>query len=264
VKKLILFSAASIFILPAIIICFFSISILPFYPELLSKGFTLRSWSNIIKGNSLFLDSIFNSIVIGILNGLFSSLIGLMTARAIHCFDIRQGRWIRYFSAIPLFIPSMTLFISVQTIFIRTGLINSIAGVVIAHMLVTIPYTTNIFFAYFKGLPRDIENAARSLGGNMIIIFKRIILPLFIPGIWLSFSIGFLISFSEYFSTFLIGGGRILSLAGLLYPYVNNGDTNNAAVLGVIFIAVNAAVFGIAGSISKKKMKITNYLFGSI
>jgi putative spermidine/putrescine transport system permease protein len=263
-RKLILFSAASIFILPAIVICFFSVSILPFYPGLIANGVTLKFWGNIIQGNSLFLDSIINSIVIGVLNGILSSLIGMMTARAIHCFGIRMGRWVRYFSAIPLFIPSMTLFISVQTIFIRTGLINSITGVVIAHMLVTIPYTTNIFVSYFKGLPKDIESAARTLGGNMIIIFRKIILPLFVPGIWLSFSIGFLISFSEYFSTFLIGGGRILSLAGLLYPYVNNGDTNNAAVLGVIFIAVNAAVFAIAGSISKKKMKINNYLFGSI
>jgi putative spermidine/putrescine transport system permease protein len=263
-RKLILFSAASIFVLPAIIICFFSILILPFYPDLLSKGLTLKFWGNIIQGNSLFLDSVINSIIIGIVNGILSSLIGLMTARAIHCFDIRLGRWARYFSAIPLFIPSMTLYISVHTMFIRIGLINSIAGVVLAHMLVTIPYTTNIFIAYFKGLPKDIENAARTLGGNMIIIFRKILLPLFVPGLWLSFSIGFLISFSEYFSTFLIGGGRILSLAGLLYPYVTNGDTNNAAVLGVIFIAVNAAVFGIAGSISKRKMRISNYLFGSI
>ena len=60
-----------------------------------------------------------------------------------------------------------------------------------------------------------------------------------------------------------IGGGKIITLAGLMYPFVNNADIGSGAVLGVLFIVINIIVFFIAERISKKKIKVENYLFGA-
>lgn len=144
---------------------------------------------------------------------------------------------------------------------IRLGLINSYLGVVVAHMIVSIPYATSIFISFFRGIDPEIEDTARILGCSQTGIYIRILLPLLSPAICFSFSISFLISFSEYFSTFLIGGGKIMTLATMFYPYVHNGDIGNGAVLAIVFILINILVFFLADLLSRKKIKIDDYLF---
>ncbi|MDW7657923.1 MAG: ABC transporter permease subunit [Bacillota bacterium] len=261
-KKLILILASAAIFVPIIIILIASISTLAAYPELIPGQLTLRYWQNMIFRNSLFAESLVNSIIIGAVNGFLSGIVGMLTARALVSHDWPGKKWLHHFSAIPLFVPAIALFMGVHVVLIRFQLINSLIGVVLAHMLVTIPYSTNIFVAFFQGIPVDLENAARTLGCSRWACFRKILLPLLLPGVWLAFSIGFLISFSEYFSTFLIGGGRVITLAGLMYPFVSNSDTSNGAVLGVLFIVTNLAVFLIAERISKSKIKVDNYLFG--
>jgi putative spermidine/putrescine transport system permease protein len=163
--------------------------------------------------------------------------------------------------SLPLFIPSVALFVGVHSMMIKFQLINSFTGVVFGHMLVSIPYATSIFISLFQGISSDMEDAAKTLGCKQKMLYSKLLLPLLAPGIYLSFSIGFLISFSEYFSTFLIGGGRVLTLASILYPYISNGDTGNAAALGIVFISINMAVFLFADYVYRKKRKISNYLF---
>lgn len=262
-KKWILALASASILFPIAVILVNSISTPVSYPQLLPSILTLKYWNNLLFHNSLLLESVITSIMIGTANGFASGIIGMMTARALVNHNWPGKKWMHQFSAVPLFIPSIALFLGIHIVLMRFRLVNSIAGVILAHMLVTIPYTTNIFVAFFQGIPSDIENVARTLGCPKWTSFRRILLPLLMPGVWLSFVIGFLISFSEYFSTFLIGGGRVMTLAGLMYPFVSNSDTSNGAVLGILFIATNVIVFVVADRISKGKIKIGNYLFGS-
>lgn len=260
-KKLILLLTVIIILFPMTLVLLLSIFSYYRYPLLFPDKFTLGLWKNIIMGNSQFYISVLNSIVIGTLNGILATLVGVMTARALVKYKFFGDRFIKIFFSLPLFIPSIALFMGVHLMMIKLHLINSITGVVLAHMLVSVPYATNIFISFFKGINPDMENVARTMGCSQIRIYLKILLPLLAPGIYLSFSIGFLISFSEYFSTFLIGGGKVRTLSSMLYPYISNGDTGNAAVLGVIFILVNISVFFIADFLSHKKNKIESYLF---
>ncbi|MDW7657439.1 MAG: ABC transporter permease subunit [Bacillota bacterium] len=262
-KKLLLILASLTLLLPTAVIFVASFAPSSAYPALLPGSFTLQYWENILVRNSLFLSSLINSILIGLFNGFLSSLIGMMTARALVSHNWPGKKWLHHLSALPIFIPAIALFMGVHLILLRLQIINSLLGVVLAHMLVTIPYTTNIFVAFFHGIPVELEHAARTLGCSKWACFRNVIMPLLLPGLWLAFSMGFLISFSEYFSTFLIGGGRIITLAGLMYPYISNADANHGAVLGVLFIAVNFLVFFLAERMTKNRLKAENYLFGT-
>lgn len=260
-KRLLLLLTIIIILFPIILVVLFSIFSYYRYPLLFPEKFTLGFWQNTMLGNSQFYISVLNSIVVGTLNGILATLVGIMTARALTKYKFFGDKFIKIIASIPLFIPSIALFMGVHLIMIKLHLVNSFTGVVLAHMLVSVPYATNIFISFFMGINPDMENAARTMGCNQRRIYSKILLPLLAPGIYLSFSIGFLISFSEYFSTFLIGGGKVRTLSSMLYPYISNGDTGNAAVLGVIFILVNVSVFFIADLLSRKKNKIDNYLF---
>lgn len=252
-NRLLLLLAACAILLPALVIGLYSIALPVPYPGMFPYVFTLSYWENILFHNGLFWDSLFTSLMIGLANGILSCLVGLSAARAIVRHVGGGARWIHIFSALPLFVPAIALFMGSHTVLIRLHLVNTSLGVILAHMLVTIPYAVNVFVVFFETIPVDLEQAARTLGCGTAMLFKRILFPMMTPAIWMAFSMAFLISFSEYFSTFLIGGGRILTLAALMYPFVANGDTGNGSVLGLLFLGINLGVFGLAELLARKR-----------
>lgn len=260
-KRLILLVVIFVFVFPILLLLLFSVFSYYRYPLMFPHKFTLEFWENTLLGNYLFYAGILNSIVVGILNGVSATTVGIMTARALVKYKFPGRGIIKVIFSLPLFIPSIALFMGVHLMMIKFHLINSCMGVVLGHMLISIPYTVSIFISFFQGIGPDMENVARTMGCSKIKLFSKILIPLLAPGIYLSFSISFLISFSEYFSTFLIGGGKVLTLSTMLYPYISNGDTGSSAVLGIIFILINALMFLFADYLSRKKIKITNYLF---
>lgn len=227
------------------------------FPAVIPKTFTWLYWSDVIVKNSLFYRGLLSSLIIGFMTACLSTLIGFMTGRAVVYHLKGFTKTIAIIIAIPLMIPGMIMFLGMHQILIYTPFINSIIGVVIAHTVICIPYTSNIAIAYFAGIPKEFEEVSKTLGGTGIITLKKVILPLILPGILMSMSISFLISNTEYFSTFLIGGGKVISLSMLMFPYIINADYGHTAVMGLIFIGVHSLLFlGVQILIKNRQNKV--------
>ncbi len=260
-RKFILLIFSSVILFSMIFIVFNAFFLNYTYPNLWPSYFTLKYWHTLLAATPIFWEGVRSSIVIGILNAILATFIGAMTARALTRYDNIGIRLVRKVYSIPLFIPSMALFIGVQLMTAKLGLSNSFIAVVIGHTLVTIPYTTTICISFFEGISRDMEEAALTLGSTSIQLYQQLLIPLLHPAFMLSGAVGFLISFSEYFSTFILGGGNIISFSMVMYPYMSNGDSINGAILGLGFIFINLLVFWGADWISKRKAKVVSYLF---
>jgi len=235
--------AWSILLLPLLYLLLLSLNSYFKFPALIPKTFTWLYWSDVLLKNPLFYRGLISSVIIGFITACLSTLIGFMTGRAVVYHLNGFTKTIAIMIAIPLMIPGMIMFLGMHQILIHTPFINSILGVVIAHTVICIPYTSNIAIAYFAGIPREFEAVSKTLGGKGIVTFKKIIFPLILPGIMMSMSISFLISNTEYFSTFLIGGGKVISLSMLMFPYITNADYGHTAVMGLIFIGVHSLLF---------------------
>jgi len=231
------------------------------YPRLFPTHFTMDYWYNAVFKNVLFWESMFNSIIIGLLNGTFSTLVGFLAARTFVKIKMSEDDRLVYLYSLPLFLPSTALFIGIHLVMINTGAVNSYAGVILAHMVVSIPYAVNIGISFFRGIPNELIEVAKTSGANAYQRFVKIQFPLLRPGILFSIAICFLLSMSEYFSTFLIGGGNIITLSTVYYPYITNGDYGNSAVFSIVFLLINGIVFFLAEHITRKYTKIQHYLF---
>ncbi|MCJ7690788.1 MAG: ABC transporter permease subunit, partial [Clostridiaceae bacterium] len=176
-KKFILLLTAIIILFPMMLVLLLSMFSYYRYPLLFPEKFTLGLWKNTVLGNSQFYLSVLNSIVIGTLNGMLATLVGIMTARAIVKYKFFGDKVVKIFFSIPLFIPSIALFMGVHLVMIKLHLINSLSGVVLAHMLVSVPYATNIFISFFLGINPDMENVARTMGCKQTRIYTKILLP---------------------------------------------------------------------------------------
>ncbi len=222
------------------------------YPDLIPTGFTLRYIVQTFSSD-IFLQSLFSTVLLGGCCAVLSTVFGFMLSRGIVVLGGRYKNLLVSFFTLPLFFPAISMFIGVHVIMLKISIANSFFGVLISHMLLAIPYAMNIGVSFFLGIPKELETISVLLGADDIKRVKTIILPLISGGIGLSISMTFLISVSEYFATFLIGGGNIITLAGIIYPYISNFDMQNSAILGTVFLAINLTAFSISGIWMKRR-----------
>lgn len=143
----------------------------------------------------------------------------------------------------PALLPVMTFSVGVHLIFIYLGLADNIFGVALVLAIYSYPYMMRSLIAGFRTIGGDYVNCARNLGATNFTILWKIEFPLLIPAIIAGGSIVFLISFSNYFLVFLIGGGAVPSFSGYLFPFLNSSDWSIAAILTLLFVLIPVLLF---------------------
>ncbi len=241
-----LFLAFSIFL--SFIMGFFSEY---FFPALFPSGFTFDYVRRALS-NALLYRSVASSLFVGFLVAIFSTLFGFLLGRGVVRYSNRyKNAWLSFFT-LPLFFPAVSMFIGVHIIMLRLSIANTLFSVVLAHLFLTIPYSMNIAVSYFNGISKNFESLSALLGASSIQTFRKVLLPLLKEGLILSLQITFLISVSEYFAVFLIGGGTIITLSGVLYPYISNFDAQNVAIYMSVFLIANILLFSLLRLGTKK------------
>jgi putative spermidine/putrescine transport system permease protein len=231
------------------------------YPNLLPFGFTIEYWKNLLLHNSLLIKAFSNSILIGFSGGIASTIVGFMAAKSLVKSGWFQKKRSFIFYTVPLLIPTTALFIGVHLMMIRLSIANSYTAIILTHMLILVPYATNIGISYFKAIAPEIKEIGQTLGANSWYLFRKLELPLLLPGLVFSVALCFLLSNSDFFGTFLMGGGSIITLSTLLYPYLQNTDYGNGGTLAIIFLILHGIVFYLTDSYSNQKTKQRKYLY---
>ena len=139
-----------------------------------------------------------------------------------------------------MIVPGLAVALGIQVFFIRYGLADTAAGVVIVQLIPTVPYAATLLGGAFANLDLDYEAQARSLGAGPVRVLWFVTLPLLRPALVLTALFTFLISWSEYVLTLLIGGGQVQTLPLLLFAAIGSSDMTAAAAYGLL-VAVSAA-----------------------
>ena len=133
--------------------------------------------------------------------------------------------------------PSISLAIPLAIIFIRLGLYNHPQGIglVFAHSIFVLPFTTLIAYSTFKTIPRELEEQALVDGCSYLTAFLRITLPLAKPGIASAFILSFILSWDEFtYSLLLQITNR--NLPPLVYYYSVYGNVGIASAISSIML----------------------------
>ena len=88
----------------------------------------------------------------------------------------------------------------------------------------------------FANYNPDFEHQARTLGANKFKTFYLITLPAIAPGMVVAALFAFLVSWSQYLLTFLIGAGKIMTLPLLVFSTASSGNPALTAALSIVFI----------------------------
>ena len=100
-----------------------------------------------------------------------------------------------------------------------------------------------------------LEEQARVLGAGPLTAFRRVTLPNLLPVILSAFSMSYIVSFSQYFLTLIIGGGNVKTFTIVMVPFLTGGERNFASIYSVIFLMVTIVIFGVFELVTRRIMK---------
>jgi putative spermidine/putrescine transport system permease protein len=207
-----------------------------FFPSLTPSVWGLNAWQYIGNPNNQVFESVRNSLVIAVLVTFISVLLGVPAGRALGMYRFRGKSLIELFILAPSIIPGLAVIMGIHVMFIKLGLAETLLGVVLVHLVPTIPYMTISMSGVFANYDPDFEEQARSLGATPFKTFFLITLPAVFPGIVTGAMFAFLISWGQYILTVLIGGGRVITLPLLLFAFATSRDNPLMSALSIVFL----------------------------
>lgn len=204
-------------------------------PALLPQRLGTRGVEAAFADASLAGEAIRNSLVVGVVATLLALVIAWPAARVIGERRLRRPGPVWVLLGLPLLVPPFATGSGLAEWFIRIGIADTLAGLVIAHLVPVLPYVVLILASGFGPDVRDLEEAAAVNGAGPVRRLAVVTLPALAPVLAVAALLGFLVSWSQYGLSLAVGGGTPM-LPLLLVPYIAS-DPQIAAVLGLVFLA---------------------------
>jgi spermidine/putrescine transport system permease protein len=212
--------------------------------NLIWKGFTLDNWKNPC-GAPEVCNALGNSIKIGLLATIFSTILGTMIAFAIgrHQFKGRSTSNLLIF--LPMATPEIVLGASLLSLFLVLEINPGFWPTVIAHIVFCISFVVVTVKARIASLDPRLEQAAMDLYANEFQTFRRVTLPLVAPGIAGAALLAFSLSFDDFIIT-NFNSGTLTTFPKFIYVSAARGIPAQANVIGsaMFFLAVTIVIVG--------------------
>ncbi|MGD9942080.1 MAG: carbohydrate ABC transporter permease [Burkholderiaceae bacterium] len=127
--------------------------------------------------------------------------------------------------------PEILLGIPFFAVFQKMGLLNSLSGLALAHVTLSLPFGLWLMWQFYQSLPMSYEEAAQIDGAGKFQIFRRIMLPLSVPALAAVFIFGFAASWNDYvLGLMLIRDDQMFTLPIAMSLFVQQMDLNWALI----------------------------------
>ncbi|MCQ4161632.1 ABC transporter permease [Roseomonas sp. GC11] len=199
------------------------------------SGFSVK-WYLALLGQPDLALALRNSLVLAAIVTGLALVVALPAAVAIGRGQFAGRDALMTLISMPLLLPTIVLGLALLILFVGQGLIGSWTGLVLAHLLVTVPYALRVLVTALGTLPASVEEAASSLGAPALSVFFRITLPLMAPGLIAAAAIVFLVSFDEVVITLFIVGPKLTTLPVALFHYVESRTDPLVAAVSVLMV----------------------------
>ena len=155
-------------------------------------------------GSEGVLPSALRSVLVGVITLVLSLLIGAPAGYALARYGFRGHHTFQLMILATRSFPIVILSIPLAVTFIDWGLYDTLAGVALVHTALALPTTVLITGSVFFSVPRELEEAALTLGCTPLGAFRRVSLPLARPGIAAAAIFTFVLSWNEVFAATIL------------------------------------------------------------
>ena len=235
---------------------------------------------------SNFRRAITNTLKVGFLVGIASSLIGLLFAYVEEYVQLKtkfMSGLFKVISMLPVVSPPFVLSLSMIMLFGKAGIItrhllhiydNNVYGfwgIAIVQTLTFFPVCYMMLKGLLKNIDPSLEEAARDMGASRFKVFTTVTLPLILPGLGNAFLVTFIESIADFANPMIIGGSYD-TLATSIYLQITGAyDKEGASAMAVVLLAITLMMFivqkyyleakstaTLTGKASRQRMLITD------
>jgi len=242
---------------PIILIVVFSFNANP-VNMMIWSGFTL-DWYRSIFGLSTGLDelslyvqstdqllkAVRNSLIVALTTTLVATVFGTSVALAVARFRFRLRSFYRALMFMPMIMPDIVLGIALLVFFVSFGMSLGLASIIIGHCTFLTSYVFIVVSARLAGMDRSLEEASADLGADGWTTFRKVTLPLILPGVIGGALLAFIISMDDLVITYFISGVDSTTLPVFIYGMLRRGikpEINAIATVMLVFSFVVASL----------------------
>jgi multiple sugar transport system permease protein len=186
------------------------------YPPVFLFTPTLENVRNVFAQGQ-FVRYTWNSIVVSFGAVGLGMLLGLPAAYAIARY---RQRGFAFGILVCRMIPGIAFLVPWFIVFRFLGLLDSFFGLIVAHLVITVPLITWIMIGFFEEVPIELEEAARIDGCSRAGVFLRIALPLVRPGLVSAGILALIFAWNSFLFPLILAGVETKTLPVLVYSFM--------------------------------------------
>jgi multiple sugar transport system permease protein len=163
----------------------------------LPTQWTLSNYSTVFK-TSFFTSALRNSIGIALITTLIALIFASMAAYAITRLDFPGKTLILAGALAVTMFPAISIVGGLYNVWIHVGLYNTWLGLILPYLSFSLPLSIYILSAFFREIPWDLEKAAQMDGATPMQAFRKVILPLAVPGVFTAGILTFIAAWNDF------------------------------------------------------------------
>lgn len=208
------------------------------------RGLSLTWYANIFR-RTVFLTSFQFSLLLALGATVCSLLLGLLCAVAMVRYRFPGRELLGAVAMSPLIVPQVVLGMSLLIFLSALGVVSSLAGLSLLHVILTLPYTVRVLVAALTRFPVSLEDAAVIHGAHRVRAFTLVTLPVIKPGLVTAGLFAFVTSFDNFTSSqFLVWDRTTLPIE--IYAYIRTENDPTVAAISTLLILATVAVVVLA------------------
>jgi spermidine/putrescine transport system permease protein len=215
------------------------------------QGFTLKSWRNAFEVPGLF-DSLVVSLQIAFLSALVATALGTLIALALVRYEFRGRGTTNILLFLPIATPEVVLGSSILALFITLNVATGFGTIVVAHILFNISYVVITVKARLQGFDRHLEEAAMDLYANEWTTFRKVTLPMIMPGVFAAFLLGFALSFDDFIIT-NFNSGQTVTFPLFIWGAARVGVPPQVNVFGTAIFVITVSIMLLSVWLQKRR-----------
>jgi putative spermidine/putrescine transport system permease protein len=224
-------------ILVIFVVSFDTSTFLRFPPQ----GFTLDAYATVFS-TPAFVNGLWTSLIVAVFATTVTLVVSTAAALVFTRYSFLGSGAAQSLFLSPLLVPNIVLGLALLLFFAPLGLTDGYLGLVLAHVVLCIPYAVRTIMVSLTTVDASSEDAARVLGASNFTTFRRVTLPLIRPGIIAGGVLAFLVSFDEAIVSLFLSGFAVTPLPVALLDHMETQAGPEVAALSVLLILFSLAI----------------------
>jgi putative spermidine/putrescine transport system permease protein len=225
-----------------------------FYPL---PGLSLR-WYEDFFTSSFWLPALWNSLFVGTSVTVLATLLGTLAALGLWRARFRGQGLLLALLISPMVVPVVIVAVGVYFAFAPLGLTDGYAGLILAHTALAAPFVVVTVLAALSGFDRTLLRASESLGATPLATFRRVMLPLILPGVLSGAVFAFAASFDEVVVALLVAGPGQRTLPRQMFSGINDSISLTITAAATMLIAISLAFMALVTWLSHRSRRLAS------